>query len=69
MEMEVGTGDQSILTFTKDLDGSATYGTLRFMNNFAEEYGPEIASVARELVKFNDTETYLKYYSGSVLAR
>ena len=62
MEMEVGTGDQSLLSFSKGLDGTASYGTLRFKNNAAEEYGPEIASLARELVKFNDTATYEKYY-------
>ena len=40
--------------FVKSTDGVVTYGNLRFTNNQAGEYGPEIASVARELIKFSD---------------
>ena len=45
------------------------YGSLTFRGNNATEYGPEIASVARELIIFNQTETYLNYYHGTVEQR
>lgn len=61
VEMEIS-GKPS---FVEEEDGSVKYGSLRFKNNKAEEYGPEIASVARELIKFGSEETYLKYYSGT----
>ena len=51
--------------FVKSTDGVVTYGNLRFTNNQAGEYGPEIASVARELIKFSDVQTYLRYYNGT----
>ena len=53
------------LSFTRGSDGKATYGSLRFQDNKATEYGPEIASVARELIRFESEETYLKYYKGN----
>ena len=32
-------------------------------NNRAEIYGPEVAGIARELIKFRDEATYLQYYN------
>ena len=49
--------------FVRENIETATYGTLRFSNNKAEEYGPEIAGTARELIRFNEIETYQKYYN------
>ena len=64
MEMEVGQENMNKLSFSRGSDGKATYGSLRFQDNKASEYGPEIASVARELIRFESEETYLKYYKG-----
>lgn len=55
----------SRLNFAKSSNGTAVYGSLYFENNKADEYGPEIASVARELIRFETTEKYLKYYEGT----
>jgi len=67
MEMEVDNQPK----FIKDADGTGTsyYGSLRFLHNEAAEYGPEIASVARELVKFGTEGTYMNYYNGTVEQR
>ena len=59
MEMQVPGSPQ----FVRENIETATYGTLRFSNNKAEEYGPEIAGTARELIRFNEIETYQKYYN------
>ena len=59
MEMQVANSPE----FVKYGNGTAHFGTLNFYNNKAEEYGPEIAGRARELILFNETETYQKYFN------
>lgn len=59
MEMQVPDSPQ----FVRESEENANYGTLRFINNKAEEYGPEIAGKARELIRFNEIDTYQKYYN------
>ena len=49
MEMQVADSPNFVRTNLVD----ATFGTLRFSNNKAVEYGPEIAGKARELIRFN----------------
>lgn len=44
-------------------------GSLRFKRNKAAEYGPQVASVARELIKFSSMESYLNYYNGTIEER
>ena len=57
--------------FEVSSDGTVKYGSLTFRNNKAVEYGPEIASVARELINFGEstiegsTSVYLNYYNGT----
>lgn len=46
-----------------------SFGSLKFQGNKASEYGPEIASVARELIKFSSEEAYLSYYNGTIAER
>ena len=41
--------------------GSNSYGSLTFTNNEAGTYGPDVAGLARELIRFNDENEYLKY--------
>ena len=72
MEMEVAGKPK----FTKAPGGigNSTFGTLTFEGNAAADYGPEIASVARELIKFgkektDGEKTYLKYFNGTVEER
>ena len=59
MEMQVPDSPE----FVRESEENANYGTLRFSNNKATEYGPEIAGKARELIRFNEIETYQKYYN------
>ena len=60
---------EPIITPDKDQDliyiqgekGSNSYGSLTFTNNEAGTYGPDVAGLARELIRFNDENEYLKY--------
>lgn len=65
MEMEVTRDEQGLLDFVKDKSGVASYGSILFSNNSATDYGPEIASVARELIRFSSQESYIKYFKGN----
>lgn len=43
--------------------GVISWGSNTMENNRAEIYGPEVAGIARELIKFRDEATYLQYYN------
>ena len=62
MEMDIGDPEAN---FTRQEDGSIQYGGLTFSGNQAEEYGPEIAAVAREIIRLDSVEQYLRYYDRS----
>ena len=42
--------------------GPISWGSNTLENNRAEVYGPEVAGIARELIKFKDEATYLQDY-------
>ena len=72
MEMEVA-GKPKFIKAPGGI-GISSYGTLTFEGNTAVDYGPEIASVARELIKFgkektDGEKTYLRYFNGTVEER
>ena len=52
LEMTVDGGYES--NYTQLDTGTNTYGSLKFTNNQANIYGPDIAGLARELVKFDN---------------
>lgn len=43
--------------------GLISWGSNTLENNRAEIYGPEVAGIARELIRFDNEETYLQYYN------